>query len=232
MPGQREPDLMPAPSGRTGRPPATSRAEILAGARRLIDRDGWDSLTMRRLAAEIGVGPTTLYHHVRDKDDLIVQLINDHVDKIPRPDLPDDPGERIVVAWLAIHEALTAWPWGAEVLTADGFLGRLGDSALWFIETIVAAAVDHGCTHLQAVDVFRSLWYYTVGEILVRAHTAHRREDFADIDREFSLSRLDPSRYPTLRTIGDQWPERAASDIYPEVLHIFVNGLLTRATPT
>jgi len=45
-------------------------AQILAAARRLIDRDGWDNLTIRRLAAETCIG-ATMYHHVRDKDDLL-----------------------------------------------------------------------------------------------------------------------------------------------------------------
>ncbi|WUH99705.1 TetR/AcrR family transcriptional regulator [Spirillospora sp. NBC_00431] len=216
------------PTGRTGRPPATSRAEILAAARRVIERDGWESLTIRRLAAEIGVGATTLYHHVRDKDDLIVQLVNEHVDQVARPDLPADPRDRIVVAWITVHDALAGWPWGAEVLTADGFLARLGDSALWFVETIVAGAVDHGCTHMQAVDLFRSIWYYTVGEILVRAHTDRRRADIA-LEDELSLRDLDPSRYPELAAIGDRWPGRAALDIYPQVLRILVDGLLAQA---
>ncbi|MGW5161068.1 hypothetical protein ACWEPN_36855 [Nonomuraea wenchangensis] len=34
---------------------------------------------------------------------------------------------------------------------------------------------DHGCTPEQAVHVFRSIWYYTAGEILVRAHSEGRR---------------------------------------------------------
>ncbi|MFI0445938.1 TetR/AcrR family transcriptional regulator [Actinomadura sp. 6N118] len=218
------------PAGRTGRPPATSRAQILAAARLLIDRDGWESLTIRRLAAELGIGATTLYHHVRDRDDLIVQLVNAHVDQVARPDLPDAPRDRIIVAWATVHDALADWPWGAEVLTADGFLGRLGDSALWFVETIVAGAVDYGCTPVQAVDLFRSIWYYTVGEILVRAHTDRRRVDVGHADREFSLRNLDPSRYPHLAAIGDQWPERAALNLYPQVLQVFVDGLLTHAT--
>ncbi|KAB2349104.1 TetR/AcrR family transcriptional regulator [Actinomadura rudentiformis] len=227
MPRQRD---VARPTGRTGRPPATSRAEILAAARLLIDRDGWESLTIRRLAAELDIGPTTLYHHVRDKDDLVVQLVNAHVDQVARPDLPDNPRDRIIVAWATIHDALADWPWGAEVLTADGFLGRLGDSALWFVETIVAGAIEYGCTPLQAVDLFRSIWYYTVGEILVRAHTDRRRSDVGAADFEFGLGKLDPSRYPQLAALGDQWPARSSLDIYPLVLPVFVDGLLTQAT--
>jgi AcrR family transcriptional regulator len=231
VPGQRDRERPTTASpGRTGRPPATSRAQILAAARRLIDRDGWESLTIRRLAAEIGVGATTLYHHVRDKEDLLVELVNAHTDQVARPDLPGDPRDRIIVAATTMHDALAAWPWGAEVLTSDGYLGRLGDSALWFVETIVAGAVDYGCTPLQAVDVFRSIWYYTVGEILVRARTDRRRADVGDADLQFSLRNLDPSRHPHLAAIGDQWPVQASIDLYPQVLRVFVDGLLTQAT--
>lgn len=212
--------------GRAGRPPVTSRAEILRAARQVIERDGWDKLTIRRLAAELGVGAATLYHHVRDRDDLLIQLLNQHADQTLRPDLPDDPRERIVVAAAAIHDALAVWPWAAEVLTVDGFLGRLGPSALAMVEAIVAGAVACGCTQAQAVDLFRNLWYFTVGEILVRARsrsgqTANDRDAFFPAD-------LDASRFPHLAAIGDRWPDLAAHDSFPDGLAAFVDGQLAR----
>lgn len=216
-----------APHGRTGRPPVTSRAEILAAARRLLDREGWQKLTIRRLAAELGIGATTLYHHVRDREDLLILLINDHAERTPLPELPEDPRERVVAAATAIHDALAAWPWAAEVLTTDGFLARLGAGRpLTLVENVVAGAVAHGCTHEQAVGVFRDIWYYTVGEILVRARSARRPADF----RLASLGDLDPARYPHLATIGDRWPVVAAQDSYRQGLRAFVAGLLTQAT--
>src|SRR4051812_40067317 len=95
---------------RTGRPPVTSRAQILAAARQLIDRDGWETLTIRRLAAELGIGPTTLYHHVRDKEDLLLLLLDEYAGQIQHPDLPTDPRDRIVVAATALHDSFAAWP--------------------------------------------------------------------------------------------------------------------------
>lgn len=208
----------------------TSRAEILAAARRVIERDGWEKLTVRRLAAEIGIGTTTLYHHVRDKEDLLVQLLNEHVEQTVHPDTSGEPRERIVAAATAIHDSLATWPWAAEILTVDGFLGRLGGPALQVVETIVDAAVECGCTPVQAVGLFRSIWYYTVGEILVRAHSTHgpaggeqaaRRETF--------FSGLDPDRLPRLSAVGGRWPELAARDTYAEGLEAFVDGLLAQA---
>ncbi|MGW3321313.1 TetR/AcrR family transcriptional regulator [Streptomyces virginiae] len=218
----------PAPHGRTGRPPLTSRAQILLTARRLIDEDGWEKLTIRRLAAEIGIGATTLYHHIRNKDDLLLLLVNQHIEQTGRPPLPGEPRERIVTAATAMHDALAAWPWAAEVLSADGFVGLLDESAMWMVEAIVAAADDHGCTPEQSVDVFRSIWYYTVGEVLVRAHSARRHDE----GRPFAYrDDLDPAQVPHLAAIGVRWAELAARDVYPEGLRTFVDGLLARATP-
>ena len=210
-----------------GRPPVTSRAEILAAARRLIDRDGWERLTIRRLAAELGVGATTLYRNVRDKEDLLLLLLNEYAGTIPRPALPDEPADRIVVAATALHAALAAWPWAAEVLTVDGFVGRLGEPALWTVETIVGAAVDSGCTSEQAVEIFRSIWYYTAGEILVRAHSGRGPIDDTDHDGDGGfLSHIDPSRLPRLAALGGEWQVIAAKDTYGLGLRALVDGLL------
>ncbi|MFI6349681.1 TetR/AcrR family transcriptional regulator [Streptomyces sp. NPDC050560] len=216
-----------APRRRTGRPPLTSRPEIVAAARRLIDREGWEKLTVRRLAAELGIGATTLYHHIRDKDDLAVLLLNDYVARRERPALPEEPGERVIAAATALHDALAAWPWAAEVVTVDGFVGLLDEPALWMVEAIVAAAHDHGCTRDEAVDVFRGIWYYTVGEILVRARTARGQgEPDRSAHRAPAFGRFDPSQVPHLAAIGDRWPLLAARDTYPEGLRALTEGLL------
>ncbi|MEW2518435.1 TetR/AcrR family transcriptional regulator [Actinacidiphila alni] len=215
-----------APTGRTGRPPVTSRAEILTAARRLIDRDGWDKLTIRRLASELGVGATTLYHHIRDKEDLLVQLLEYHVGRLDCPPLPDEPRDRIVAAAAAMHDALASWPWAAEVLTTDGFVGLLDESALWMVEGILAGADEHGCTPEQSVRLFRSIWYYTVGEILVRAHTARRVEEGRL--PEFRTV-FDADRVPHLAALGPRWRTLAVRDTYPAGLQAFVDGLLAQA---
>ncbi|QIS15547.1 TetR/AcrR family transcriptional regulator [Nocardia arthritidis] len=219
-----------AAPGRTGRPPRTSRAQILTAARQLIDRDGWEKLTIRRLAAEIGVGATTLYHHIRDKEDLLIQLLNHHIEQVEHPPLPDDPRDRIIATAIAMHDALADWPWAAEVLTTDGFVGLLDESALWMVESIIAAAADYGCTPEQAVDTFRSIWYYTVGEILVRAHSP-RTPPAVDSPtrRDISFNGFDTSQVPHLSAIGDRWPTFAARDTYRHGLHTLVYGLLPQA---
>lgn len=210
----------------------TSRTEILTAARRLIDRDGWEKLTIRRLAAELGIGATTLYHHIQNKEDLLVLLLNHYIDQLERPHLPDDPRDRVVTAATAMHDALAAWPWAAEILTVDGFVGLLDESALWMVEAIVSGACDRGFTPARAVEVFRSIWYYTVGEILVRAHSVRRQGDAERATtRETSFSKLNAAQVPCLAAIGDEWAALAARDTYLQGLRAFVDGLLAPASP-
>ncbi|NGO73764.1 TetR family transcriptional regulator [Streptomyces boncukensis] len=210
--------------GRTGRPPRTSRAQILQAAWRLIEREGWQKLTMRRLAAEAGAAPTTLYHHVRDKDDLLTQLLNDYADRLPRPELPDGPRERILVAATAMHDSLSAVPWAVEVLAGGDFFG---DSALWMVETIVRGAIDCGCTPEQAVDLYRGLWYYTAGEILVRSATERRHAERGyDAYAEAVRARMSRSRLPHMSALADRWAALVARPTYPRGLSAFVDGLL------
>jgi hypothetical protein len=151
----------------------------------------------------------------------------------------------VIAAATAIHDSLAAWPWAAEVLTTDGFLSRLGESALRVVEAIVAGAIDHGCTPEQAVQLYRSIWYYTVGEILVRAHSGGRRSgdgqparhDTYVVDSQVhritaptGFGSLDVSELPHLAGIGEQWPVLAARDTYRQGLRALVDGLLSQAT--
>ena len=64
---------------RGGRPRAgqksLSRGRILDAALGLVDEEGMDTLTMRRLGAELGVNPMSIYHHLPGKDAVISGLV-------------------------------------------------------------------------------------------------------------------------------------------------------------
>lgn len=50
------------------------RADVVATALDVLDRHGLGDLSMRRLAAELDVGPSALYHHVASKQDLLAAV--------------------------------------------------------------------------------------------------------------------------------------------------------------
>ena len=71
---RRAPAAARGPAARRGRPPKLSREAILAAALDLLDREGADALTMRRLAAQLGVEAMSLYRHVADRAALLAAL--------------------------------------------------------------------------------------------------------------------------------------------------------------
>ena len=48
-----------------------TRERIIAAALRVMDTDGLEAVSMRRIAREVGVEAMSLYHHVRDKEDVL-----------------------------------------------------------------------------------------------------------------------------------------------------------------
>ena len=60
---------------------------------RIADAEGFDALSMRRLAAELDAGTMTLYHYVRTKDELLTLVVDAVMGEVVVPAderLPDD----------------------------------------------------------------------------------------------------------------------------------------------
>lgn len=62
--------------------PILSRAGICAAALRIVDADGLPALSMRKLAAALGVQVASLYGHVRTKDDLLEEIANELMESV------------------------------------------------------------------------------------------------------------------------------------------------------
>lgn len=197
----------------------------MTAARRIVDEEGVERLTMRRLATEVGSTPMALYHHVRDKEELLVLLLDDYAARTLRPTaLPAEPRERVVAAAAAIHEALAACPWIVEVLTGDSLMSA---HSLWFVEQIVDGLIAGGLSPERAVQGYRAVWYYTAGEIMVRASAARRpAPDDRPTHRQQVFAELDPERLPRLARLADRWAPLTARDTYRDGLDALVDGLL------
>ncbi|SUD47993.1 Tetracycline repressor protein class E [Nocardia otitidiscaviarum] len=218
-----------APRGRAGRPARLSRESIVAAADRVLRDEGPEALSMRRLAKELDSTAMALYHHVRDKDELLLLVLESHAREIPRLELPDDPRQRLLAAALVLYERLAERPWIVEVLAADPLVVP---SAMPMVEVMMAAAVACGHTPEQAVDVYRTLWYYIVGDLVMRANRERRQaapERAAALDRADALADLDVTALPTVAAIADRWAELTVRDTHRQGLAAIVDGLLPSA---
>ncbi|WP_282778868.1 MULTISPECIES: TetR/AcrR family transcriptional regulator [unclassified Nocardia] len=215
-----------APRGRAGRPARLSRESIVAAADRVLRDEGPEALSMRRLAKELDSTAMALYHHVRDKDELLLLVLESHAREIPRLELPDDPRQRLLAAALVLYERLAERPWIVEVLAADPLVVP---SAMPMVEVMMAAAVACGHTPEQAVDVYRTLWYYIVGDLVMRANRERRQaapERAAALDRADALADLDVTALPTVAAVADRWAELTVRDTHRQGLAAIVDGLL------
>ena len=79
-----EPPWTAARRQRPTRAPLTREA-IVDAALRVLEREGADGLSMRRVAEELGTGPASLYWHVANKDELINLLIDRVASEIETP---------------------------------------------------------------------------------------------------------------------------------------------------
>jgi AcrR family transcriptional regulator len=72
-----------APTDTGDRRATLTRQRVLEAAVELADRDGIESVSMRRLGQELGVEAMSLYTHVRSKDDLLDGMVEVVMDEIP-----------------------------------------------------------------------------------------------------------------------------------------------------
>jgi AcrR family transcriptional regulator len=80
---------------------------------RIADTEGFDAVSMRRVAQELGAGTMTLYHYVRNKDELVM-LMNDTVMGevlVPDGELPETWREAITAIARRSHEAFGRHSW-------------------------------------------------------------------------------------------------------------------------
>ncbi|PXX71139.1 TetR family transcriptional regulator [Nocardia tenerifensis] len=219
---------MPTETERTrkvGRPPRLSQESIIAAADRVLRAEGAESLSMRRLAKELGSTPMALYHHVRDKDELLLLLLESYARYMPRREYPDDPRERLLEAACSLYEGLAERLWIIEVLASDPLVVP---SAMGMVEDIVAAAVAYGCTTDEAVDVYRAVWYFIVGDLIIRANRNRRSRLGVSHASDDGVGQLDPARLPTLVAVGDRWAELTHRDIHRKALDAMLEGLLPK----
>ena len=96
--------------------PSLTKDRITAAAVELADRDGIESLSMRKLGQTLGVDPMSLYNHVRDKDDLLDAIADAVVGEIQTTPADADWMASLRDVLLSARTAMLRHPWAASVL--------------------------------------------------------------------------------------------------------------------
>jgi TetR/AcrR family tetracycline transcriptional repressor len=150
------------------------RDRIVAAARALIEAGGVDALSMRKLAADVGVAPTAIYWHVGSRDDLLNAVLDAMIDDLPSiVARGSTPKARLASVARSIRDQVRATTLAqqlAQVVDRTAELSFPGQVAL---AREMEAAGLHGAEAAQAV---RALLFLVGGFILLEDNFSHRRE--------------------------------------------------------
>ncbi|WP_425247531.1 TetR/AcrR family transcriptional regulator [Streptomyces sp. NEAU-NA10] len=153
--------------------PALSRNAIVREAVAMLDADGVEALSMRKLGARLNAGATSLYRHVATKDELMELAVDEVAAEIHVPDA-DAPDWRAAVTEAASSFRATALrhPWLSSVLGQAG-LAYLGPNLMSYSERLAAlftavgfpepaGALDTVLSYVIGMSTTEAAWLITV----------------------------------------------------------------------
>jgi len=186
-----------------------TRDELFEVGLRIADAEGLEALTMRRLAAEVGVEAASLYHHLPNKDALLDGVIVRMRSEISIPDpLPTDWKDLMLAIWSGYRRNLTAHP---NLMSLAGRRVESDpDSGLVFLTQL-------GFSDDDAVELWQSMMAFTVGYSTFSS--AHTESDVSDLPT--ALARRmedwrDETCVRTLRMLLEGYDARRATQVGDE----------------
>ncbi|TPQ18840.1 TetR/AcrR family transcriptional regulator [Streptomyces sporangiiformans] len=220
--------------------PVLSRGQIVKAALELLDAEGLEALSMRKLGARLNAGATSMYSHVANKDELIELVVDEVFGEI------EIPGEGESVEWRAavrrcarsLRAAFLRHPWVASVLGEAG-LAYLGPNMMRFSDAMLGVFEDAGFSLEQADQAVTTVGAYTMGVAITEAAWLTTVNRSGQSEQEW-MERLLPAAeeaardaYPRLQRLYAAQRERAAKggaldDSFDDGLASVLDGLEAR----
>jgi AcrR family transcriptional regulator len=216
-----------APMNDQHRRPQLTRERVVAEALAVIAHDGVQALTMRTLAARLGVVPGALYHHVGNKQQLQDLLLDGVLAEV---DFHTDPSlawtEQLKILATRLRQVLEAHPGVAAILkTRD----PLGPHSLALAEAFLLPLQAAGFADREAGLAFFLLVDYTIGFAVSSPRTSVNEQRVRDTAirtqlHEFFRS-LPPDRFPALVALGEHvWVDNR-EERFTAGLEVLIDGL-------
>jgi AcrR family transcriptional regulator len=210
---------------RAGQEPLT-RERILGAGLRIVDEEGMEALSMRRLAAELGVNPMSIYHHLPGKGAVVSGLVGMVFSRMRVPPSGGLPWQGRVRAYARAHrEVVRSHPNLALRIVSDA--AAVSEAVLLGGEPLYGALEDAGLPPARIVRAADSVVDFVHGFALGEA--SNPSGEF-DVGSEL-LARLEaqPEKAPALRRVfGTLGQEGARYDFdagFEAGLDILVKGI-------
>jgi AcrR family transcriptional regulator len=190
-------------SPQSAQEPSLSLGRIVATAVELLDTQGIDGLTMRRLADRLGAGAMSLYWHVDSKEE-VFDLALDSVLAYRGPQTAglQDWRQDIVHMLEDWRACMLRHPWSASLLPRRA----LGPNILGRLELLARTLSRAGVADADLNAGIWSLWNYVMGATITRGSFDLSDDDRAAAQRRLTdLSQLYPTIEGSRLLLDDDW---------------------------
>ena len=219
MAGQTEPR-----TERRGRA-RLSRERVLRAAVTLADEGGIDTLSMRRLAKELGVEAMSLYNHVANKDDILDGIVDIVMGEIEIPSNDTDWKASIRQSAISAHEALVRHPWACSLMMAKA---RVSNARMLWMEGVLRTLREAGFSANMTHHAYHALDSHITGFTLwLVSMPFESKEELVDLAEGF-LREIPADEYPYVVEHAHQHLEPASPDGKTEFefgLDLILDGL-------
>lgn len=216
---------------RLGRPPAHTRTEITAAAIAVADTAGLPAVTMRRVAARIGVGAMSLYTYVPDKETLLELMIDQVAGEHELPAVPSGDWRADLRDLAHAQRAIMGrHPWLPTALLSRQ---ALGPNTLAGMEYALAVLEPTGLDGPARLEIFALLTGFIVSHVMyeLAQEQATRRTgriagEILDAQTRYLHSVTKDGSYPRLaQVLTDRSTDPAPQDTFDRLLDRMITGL-------
>jgi TetR/AcrR family transcriptional regulator, tetracycline repressor protein len=205
-----------------------TREGIVQAALTVLDEEGFDGLTMRRLAERLGIRAASLYNHVKNKDELLALAADAICAGIPDLDRAKPWRRQMETMAREVRRALMAHRDGARVLAATP---PAGPNRLRLIEQLLDALKSAGFASTMVADVAFVMNSYVVGFVLDETLGEPRDAALAKRWREEGrrwFKSLPETTYPTLIALADDLIDSPAERRFDLGMRALLDGFELR----
>lgn len=175
-----------------------NREQVLKTALRLADRDGVDSLSMRKLARALHVEAMSLYHHVANKEDLLDGLVELAVSEIELPEIGGNWKVAMRQRALSAHEVLMRHGWATQLIVSRV---NVGPAMLAYIDATVGCLREAGFSWALTDHAWNAIDSYVYGFTLQKLNFPFAPDEYASAADEY-LPMIPEDRYPYMRAMS------------------------------
>ena len=176
-----------------------SREQIGATAVQIADAEGFDDVSMRNIARELGAGTMTLYHYVRNKDELLTLMGDTIMGEllVRHEELSGEWRENLSRVAHASRQAFKRHPW---IFEAMGQPVGSGPNGLRHFEQSLAAVSELRVPPRERLELITAVDDYVFGftlrEVLQEMYEAEGDPDMTESGLAFFESELGSGEYP------------------------------------